>query len=249
MTKWKIEWTKAQDNYIRKNFGKVKFIEMVNHLNVSKTAVYKRINDILDENYRSRCHWTEVENELLLLHYGKMTLKDLAYRLKRTEQAIISQLYFMEGSSDVSLATGLLKSHDIAEIMGVNPKTVTDWVNKGWINCYKPNYKFVFNEDYFWSWLKDNMDKVNYKRVEEYILMTSPEWYRVEVKRKQREIYSNEKLNKYNTPYSPIENTLILDFRNKGYTYERIAKEVNRTPTSVRFQIYKLKREKEAKAS
>lgn len=238
----KKEWTDAQDKYIMKNFGKVSIKDMAEELNVTQQRLIRRIDTILEPTYRNFKSWTEVEDEVLLAYYGKISNEELAFKLKRNVNSIIIRLHRNEGLTDISSVTGLLTTSDLCSIMGVDHKTIRRWINKGWLKCYRPNRKILFNEYYFWNWLKENMNRVNYKRVDEYILKISPNWYANEVKQKQRELYSNEKMLKYGTPYSPIENALIWDMKVKGYKESDIAKEVNRTLDSVKQQLHKLRK-------
>lgn len=239
------EWTEEIDQYIIKNFHKVSYAEMEKKIGYHAKSIYRRANKIVPPLHRQKRNWTEMEDELLFLHYGKKPLSEIAKVLRRTEDSITQRVYKSEGLTDAAMVSGMLKPIDVAEITGVDHKTVINWIDKGWLNAYRPDRKILIDEAYFWKWLKDNINRVNYKRVDEYILTTSPEWYSVEIKQKQRDFYTG-KLNKHKEPYTSNENAIILHMKRNGASFNEITKEINRTYYSVKYQYHKLQRERKS---
>lgn len=238
-----IEWTPKLDKYILKNFHVIRIVDMASELGIDKQYIHSRIRTIVPDLHRQCKTWTELEDELLLSYWGKKPLSQIAKLMKRTENSCYLRVYSLEGLTDEAMVSGLLKPHDIAAIMGVDHKSVLNWVNKGWLNCYRPDRKILIDEDYFWKWVADNSDRINYKRVETYILNTSPEWYGDLVRKKQREFYTNDNMKKYKTPYTSNENAILLHMKRNGSTNPEIAKVLNRTLNSVKMQYSKLMRE------
>ena len=239
-----IDWTPKIDRYILKNFHVIRIIDMANELDIDKQYIHSRIRTIVPDLHRQWKTWTELEDELLLSYWGKKPQSQIAKLMKRTENSCMLRVYQLEGMTDEAMVSGLLKPSDIAEIMGVDHKTVTNWVAKGRVECYRPDRKILIDENYFWKWVEDNTDRINYKRVEMYILNTAPEWYSVLVRNKQREIYKNEILNKYKTSYTSNEIAIMLHMKRNGASYREIGNAIGRTYGSVKCQFSKMQREK-----
>lgn len=244
MTITRYEWTEKQDKFIKKHFRKITNKEIAEKLGIDRRAVERRINKIITPLHRQFKSWTEIEDDILFKNYGKVTMEKLSFILKRSIYSITMRLHHLEGSTDMASVGGFLIPSDIATIMGVDHKTVTSWVNKEYLEAYKPNRKFLIDEDYFWSWLKDNMNRVNYIRVDEYVLQTAPEWYSKEVRAKQKEIHSDNIKLKYGKPYTSTENALMLSLFDKGWSFDDIAKEVDRHKEGVRQQLWKLSKKR-----
>lgn len=244
MTIPKYEWTEEQDEFIKVNFRKIKNAEIAKHLGVDRRAVEKRVNEIIHPLFRHSHKWTSIEDEILYQYYGKMPMERLSYILKRTIKGIVTRMHNLEGCADTASVGGFLIPSDIAAFMGVSTRIITIWINEGLLEAHRPNYKFTIDEGYFWSWLSDNLDRVNFKNIDDAILNIVPEWYSKLISENKREIHSNQLLKKLNTPYSPIENALLWDMFLKGYTRTQMSNELGRTYYSVRNQLLKLKKQK-----
>lgn len=248
MTIAKYEWTEEQDEFIKKNFRKTKNTKIAENLGLDRTVVERRIAKIIPPLFRQFKNWTSIEDDILFQYYGKVSMEKLCHMLRRSNASILMRLHYLEGSTDMASVGGFLKPSDIATFMGVRPETVRDWINKNILLAYKHEKKFLIEEEYFWNWLKNNTERVNFIKVEEYVLYTVPEWYSEIVKAKQKEIYSDKAKLKYGKPYTSTENALMLNLFDKGWSFKDIANEVDRTKDGVRHQLWRLSKERLEKA-
>ena len=130
--------------------------------------------------------------------------------------------------------------------MGVNQTTIHSWIKKNEIPFVRPNRFYLIVEVKFWKWLKSNLEKVNYKNVNDSIEMIAPTWYKNEIK-KAKQNYS--KLNEGAHPWTNFEETLAWSLYLKGHTNKQIALELDRKELSVKQKMLKLKKKKMKKAS
>lgn len=242
----KVEWTKKMDEYLLKNFHVISRDEMAEELNLGKDIVNRRLKKIIPPLHRHWLAWSELEETLLMKNLSIKSLTELSHMLKRTKKGIESKLNKMEGTSDHTVIFGHLKSTDIASIMGVFRTTVVHWINRGELKSIKLNRINAIDEDYFWKWLKDNLHRVEVTKIDEYILQTSTAWYCEYVKKRQREVYSNNYLLKHGKGYSKHETSLICNYYKKGMRAIEISKQpdVHRNVNSIQCKICQLRREK-----
>lgn len=220
-----------EELYIKQGLSKA---ETAKRLGIGNTTLWNYCNKYGIKNIR---FWSDEEISYLENNFGRYPLKTLSKKLNRTEDAIRGKCLKLGLTSALS-NTGLLSTNDIAKVLGLNRKTIWDFIqNKGLpakkqIVLRKGEFWRVNITD-FWKWLEINKDSINLSKFEKNILGAEPEW--VDEKRRN-DIRSRSRRNKN---WSEFEvNYLKANYKRKSY--KEIAEVLNRSHTSVQVKAQKL---------
>lgn len=180
--------------------------------------------------------WSDEDTDYLEENYGKYSLKTLAKHLNRSEDAIRGKCLKL-GLTSALNNTGLLNTSDIAKALGIDRKTVGNFIKvkglpaKKKVVLKKAKYWRIDIND-FWKWLEKNED-VDLSNLERNILGIEPEW--VDLRRKN---HSKNKT-RHNQNWSKYE----VDYLKANYkikTFNEIAADLKRSLTSVQVKSRKL---------
>lgn len=170
----KLTWTDKEIEFLTKNYTNMTDKEM-------SKVVDKTINAI--ENKRGELgllrseEWSETDVDTLLRNYGHISMEMLQMRLGRTQYAIEHQIKRLTGFQCPARVSGNLPTTDVAKIMGRNDGFIRRSIAKNDIPHVKPNRKYLIKKNSFWTWLKNNLDKVEYENVSDLDRYDVPEWY------------------------------------------------------------------------
>ncbi|APQ96963.1 hypothetical protein [Clostridium botulinum] len=184
--------------------------------------------------------WTEEEEEYLQSRYGKTTLKRIAKKLGRSENAIEIKAGRL-GLSSALEATGELTAAELAEIFKIDSHVIVNrWIkNKGLKAQYKAikfTRKFwrIKIED-FWKWAEDNKEIINFSKLERNILGKEPSWVNIERKKDFK-----EKPKRQHQFWNELEDRKLKNLWKSSKSIKEIAEILNRSSSSVRHRSKRL---------
>ncbi|WP_409068886.1 hypothetical protein ACFLKC_14225 [Clostridium caseinilyticum] len=184
--------------------------------------------------------WTEAEEEYLQRRYGKTTLKRIAKKLGRSENAIEIKACRL-GLSSALEATGELTAAEIANVFKIDAHVVVDkWIkDKGLKAQYKAvKYKRKFwrikIED-FWKWAYGNKEIINFSKLERNILGKEPSWVDLERKKDFK-----EKPKRQHQFWNELEDRKLKNLWKSSKNIKEIAEILNRSSSSVRHRSKRL---------
>jgi len=173
--------------------------------------------------------WTKEEDEMLLSMYGKNQLCYIAKKLNRTETSCVDRYKYLNGTCSLSYAYGLFTTTELAYALGVDNKTILNWIHKYDMPCKVLNKKkFFIDPEKFWDWLeKTPKVKINFAKYKEGTILPEPKWL--------QERISKDKKNTLKTGRWTTGEIKTLKFLiDNGYSNKEIAEKLHRQIWSVR---------------
>lgn len=182
--------------------------------------------------------WTDEEIEFLEQHAGKMMIPTLAKRIseefgnERTAKGVHTKLKRL-GITNMLQETGRITAHELANLVGVDYRTMRRWIDKGLLTyvrrtvVYKTKHYLISAEN-FWEFAEKHKDRVNFLRIKPNSIIPEPEW--VEGERK-KEYYSVPK--KQRKKWDAEEDNVLISMKKAGYSMKEISQRLKRSVTSV----------------
>lgn len=187
-------------------------------------------------------NWTKQEEEYLIEKWGTVSVKTIAKKLNRSENAIVVRKNrlglgaFLENGEYITwnqLSLALGKGN-------VDSYKMTSWVkNREFpVHTKRVNantYKVVYLEEW-WKWAEKNRDLLDFSDFEENILGEEPDW----AKEKRR--HDVEKKQKYiKTPWTKTEDEKLKHLVAKQqYSYDELSKILRRTNGAIQRRLCNL---------
>lgn len=185
-------------------------------------------------------YWTEEEINTLKDLWGTKTIPQIAKKMGRSINSIKIK--------STRLKLGAFKSNSeylsvtqIARILNIDTHTILD----RWIEKYNLKFKLIapsgiqkfkyVNIDDLLEWLKNNQDKWNSTRLEEYGLGVEPKW----LKDKRKKDIEIPKRSYYKWTKAE-DNKLIMYYRSGKLTYKQIGEKLNRSENAVDHRLARL---------
>jgi predicted transcriptional regulator len=192
---------------------------------------------------RTAKKWTNEENEILLESLGDCTITTITKRLGRTKGSIIHRLERL-GLYDMALETGSFRTHEFAEIIGVDPTTVWRWIKEEDMpakQLYKEGkkhnegkYFYIFAHE-FWRWAKKNKQLIPFKKIQRDVLIPEPDWLDEAIKEDKKAV-------RHQAYWTSEEDKLIHKFfYQEGMTQEEIGKKIGRSRRGVQRRLATLR--------
>lgn len=179
--------------------------------------------------------WTKEDEAYLEDRWGNTSIKAIANRLERSENAVIVRAQRI-GLGAFLEAGDYVTWNQLSIALGygaADTYKMKSWVrNRGFpirTKRVKNNtFRIVYLEE-FWEWAEKNRSFLNFSKFEPYALGAEPEW--VEEKRKQ-DILSERQYRK--TPWTKSEDhRLEILVKKQRFSYREIAEKLNRTEGAV----------------
>lgn len=187
-------------------------------------------------------NWTREEDAYLKDNWGSLSVKSIAKKLRRTENAIMVRKHrlglgaFLESGDyitwnqlNIALGIGTISSYQMIS-----------WVeNRGFpLHRKRVNnntYRIVYLDEW-WKWAEKNKDLLDFSRFEENMLGEEPQW--VKLKRK----HDVEMKQKYiSTPWTKAEDSkLIRLVKKQQYTYAELSGMLRRTNGAIQRRLCEL---------
>lgn len=187
---------------------------------------------------RGKKQWTQEEKDLLTDMWGSFSVNNIARRLGRSADAVVSRARKMD------LGPALMASPDpslnsvYCAIYG--SRAQGDYNLQRWIRHDLPYKNFrvrkntfrTINLEAFWIWAEQHKELLDFSRFEKNLLGPEPAW--VDVKRKA-DYESRHATQPHNKPWEAREDlTLKRMLARGGYTWTQIAAEVHRNEGACR---------------
>lgn len=221
-----------EELYIKQGLSKV---ETAKKLGIGNTTLW---NYCKKYGIESTKFWTDKEIDYLENNYGRYPLSVMSKKLNRTEAAIKEKCTKL-GLTSALNNTGLLNTNDIAKALGLNRKTIWNYIQyrglpaKKQVVLRKGEFWRIDISD-FWKWLELNKELIDLSNFEKNSLGAEPEW----VDKKRRSDIRNEK--RHNKNWSEYEiNYLKANYKIKSY--KEIAFDLKRSLAAVQIKAKKLK--------
>lgn len=184
--------------------------------------------------------WTEEEEEYLQRRYGKTTLKRIAKKLGRSENAIEIKAGRL-GISSALEATGELTAAEIAKVFKIDAHVVVDkWIKDKSLKAqykaikYKRKFWRIKIED-FWKWAYVNKEIINFSKLERNILGKEPSWVDLERKKDFK-----EKPKRQHQFWNELEDRRLKNMWKSNLNLKEIAERLNRSCSSIRHRSKRL---------
>lgn len=191
----------------------------------------------------SKRKWTKQEEAYLTENWGTVSVKKIAKKLERSEDAVLVKkcrlgLGAFLNSGDYVTWNQLLKAIGYRQ---ADCYKMTSWVkNKGFpLRMKKVNNNMfkVVDLDEWWLWAEKNRDILDFSKFEENTLGLEPSW----VKKKRR--HDMIRRQKYtDTPWTKAEDyKLKMLLSKQKYTYHELSKKMRRTTGAIQRRVCDLK--------
>lgn len=185
-------------------------------------------------------NWTEEDINILKELWGTKTIPQIAKKMGRSINAVkIKSTRLKLGAFKFN--SEYLTVTQISRILNIDTHTILD----RWIDKYNLKYKLVapsgvlqfkyVNIDDLLEWLKNNQDKWNSTRLEEYGLGVEPQW----LKEKRKTDVDIPKRKSYKWTKQE-DQKLILYYKQGKLTYKQIGEKLNRSESAVDHRLSKL---------
>ncbi|EKO1912211.1 hypothetical protein PZQ55_001249 [Clostridium botulinum] len=206
------------------------------NINQSKVSYLMKKYNIKSRN----SVWSQEEEEYLQRRYGKTTLKRIAKKLGRSENAIEIKAGRL-GLSSALEATGELTAAEIAKVFKIDAHVVVDkWIKN---KALKAQYKAVrckrkfwrIKTEDFWKWAKDNKEIINFSKLERNILGKEPSWVDLERKKDFK-----EKPKRQHQFWNELEDRRLKNMWKSNLSLKEIAERLNRSCSSIRHRSKRL---------
>lgn len=183
--------------------------------------------------------WSQNEIEFLQENWGERKVHCIAKVLKRSDYAIILKAQKI-GLQGCYKSNEYLCAYDVAKILGVDIHTVINyWIGKCGLKATKKALiqfeSWKITQKNLLSWLKNNQDKFDSRKIELYGLGVEPKWLK-EKRKKDIEI-PKRRFQKW----TKVEDEKLIIYREMGKKQREIAEILNRSLHAVERRLTRLK--------
>ena len=239
MSKMYKKWTQEEVDFLSENIDKLSYREIANALDKTTKAVS---NKAFSMNLKKVSPYTEEDEEFLMKYYGRASMKKLCKRIRKSERSIKHRMRMLEGTENVYIINGYYKTTDVAAITGVDNWTVVRWIQRGDLSGIRPNKLHYINPDAFWKFIKNNLHKCTVRNIDDQVLLTCPEWYQSAINERKKNYHAQpQRMKNWTTKEVALLNHYIF----KGYSYNKIASELNRSYHSIKNKVNYLEQQKQ----
>lgn len=181
--------------------------------------------------------WTKEELEYLENNWGNVRMKTLESKLNRTNEAIKIKATRLGLGGAKTNGSLYITASQAAKILGVDRKTVLRKIKNGEIQAKYQNIApyqkwYCIKFEHFLEWLKENQDKYDATRVEEYALGYEYSWLK---RKRSKDLKLNIK--NANKKYTDEDVEKIKHMLNMHVPIKEIAKIFKRSEAAIRRKI------------
>lgn len=185
-------------------------------------------------------NWTKEEERFLEENWGTLSVKQIAKRLNRSENAVVVRKHRLGLGAFLDNGGYITWSQFQIAYCGSNSSStyrMTSWVkNRGFpihTKTVKDNSFKVVYLDEWWKWAEKNKDFLDFSKMEENVLGKEPKW--VKEKRKN-DIENKRKI--VNTHWTKTEDDKLRYLVSKQkYTYNDLSKMLRRTDGAIQRRL------------
>lgn len=178
-----------------------------------------------------RGKWTKEDIEYLEENFGLKSIKALARKLNRSEDAVIIKAKRI-GLGGITSTTNYINASQLADAIGADRKTVCRWINEKELKAKKTvlakerTYWRITLKN-FWDWAKEHQDCIKWSRFELNSLGKEPSW--VEAARKK----DLEKPKRQDYKWTKEQDKMLKMYWNAEKKVKEIAEIMNRSVDAV----------------
>lgn len=224
-------WTKEEEERLIELAKKYKLQKIANILNRSETSIYLKARKMGLTFKKNRRKWTKEEEQEFEELWGTMKIEQLSKKLDRSVYSLKVKAVRMGLGSMIENNTDVLTIYDIIDILNISRDRIITWSKYG----LKLKEKFVTNSKsyYYVEWndliifLKEHQDLWDANKVDMYMLGEETDWLKEKRKRD-----SLNKPKEYRV-WTSSDKTTAINYFKLGYSYEDIAKLLNRSKWAV----------------
>lgn len=172
--------------------------------------------------------WDPLEIELIETLSGQLTLKALARKLNRSENAVYLKQQRL-GIGGYLKNSDMLAQNTVATMLGLDSKTLKRWENKGYIKSYHKGVYRMYKQDQLLKCLEEHQDIWNAKKVTDDTIFVNAEWFR------------KKRINDSDPHFfwSWEDKARVKQLRHEGYSISEIARMTGRTMNSITYFLYR----------
>lgn len=234
-----MKWTAEKVRFLIDNYGKLPADKIAVYLDTTPKKVKQKAHHLRITKPLTR--WTKKETHYLQENWGKLRVTKIAASLNRTETAVVTKASKLKLGPSAQ-AQGLLTATDLANIMGVELHTVTDyWIRKCDLKAVKKKTlksKLCWQIDIrdWWKWAKKNQDKFDSRRIELLALGAEPPWMKA---KRQHDIVHLPK-NRFKNWTATDDARLNHLLTTTDLNYKQIGKKLGRSELAIAHRIGRL---------
>jgi transposase len=227
-------WSEAEEKYLAEHAKSKTFTEIGVDLGKTSRAVQSKASSM---GIKSFNRWTKEDEIELEGLWGSYSLHALSKRFNRSPEALQSKAYKL-GLGGASCAGDRLTAYYVASEMGVDYHTLFRWKK----NCqfpvmrkvYKKRVSHVIEIHRLFTWLQENQDLWDSRRISEGSLGPEPPWFSV---KRRRDLEKNTAIFSSWTVKEDRTAKLLYE---SGLPCPRIAERIGRSELAVRRRMQRI---------
>lgn len=186
-------------------------------------------------------NWNQAELDYLQDRWGVVSIKAIANHLDKSVVAI-TQKALRIGLGDPRMNFEGITICQLAKALGREYNILRNWIDRYGMPVKskifaKENRVLIIGYNEFWEWAEKHRELINFAKMDPNILGVEPDW--VKVKRKADQMRSQRTWQ--STAWDPKEDQRLLQLvRLPKITYPELARQLNRTESSIRRRLYDL---------
>lgn len=176
--------------------------------------------------------WSEEEEDFLIESWGYKTADRIASELHRKPTAIIKRAKVLQLGSPIDAE--YITRTSLSKILDIDGKTLINMGIPFRRKKFKNRYFHVIRMVEVIRWLKNNQDKFNAAKIEEYGLGVEPEWLK-EKRKADRNLKVRDR-----KKFDEKDDANLRAMYRMNIPIEQIAIELKRSPSAIRRRLYRI---------
>lgn len=177
--------------------------------------------------------WAVEELRYLEDNCDSRSTRAMAKYLGRSENAIRLKCSRL-GYQMLKNSTDMLSSNALAEIMGVDNRTIAYWHRNG-LKYRRLSGIQMHQQEVVVKWLKEHQDMWSSLRGDMY-LVQGKKWFK---EKREKDLQSN--LDNHLKNWSSLQEQRLVYLKRKGYSRRQLAGEFKKTPAAIRNKLHELR--------
>ena len=186
-------------------------------------------------------NWNQTELDYLQDKWGVISIKGIANHLKKSVSAVKLKAQRI-GLGDPRMSFEGITICQLAKALGREYSIIRNWIDRYGMPAKskifaRENRVLIIGYNEFWEWAEQHRELINFAKMDLNILGAEPDW--VKVKRKADQMRSQRTWQ--STAWDLKEDQRLLQLvRLPKITYPELARQLNRTESSIRRRLYDL---------
>lgn len=219
------KWTKEQEEYLEFYWLRLPTKDIARIVGKNEKSVKaKAMRMGLEKRVKK---WTKEEDKYLKDKWGTVKIHTIAYTLKRTVRAV----EIRAGQLNLGPQLSWYSLKEIADMIGVHSTSIRNRILKSNFKHHRSKTKqraYMLDDEQLRRFLKQNQDLWHYDNLSINIFDSEMPWL------KAKKEADRNKTKKYKKIWTDEDSFRLIDMLRNGYTYEEIAKALNRTVEGVK---------------